>query len=102
MPGCGVPELGGFARRRCECLGCCESSVNGLSEARIFRRLPAFAAQGNGSVISGLEEVLVGMQPGGKRRALIPPEAGYLNDKLEPQVTLAPQCVYSAGVRASC
>ncbi len=27
--------------------------------------------------LQGLEEVLVGMAPGGKRRALIPPAAGY-------------------------
>lgn len=34
--------------------------------------------QGDGSVIPGLEAALLGMRPGGKRRALIPPEVGYL------------------------
>jgi hypothetical protein len=33
--------------------------------------------QGRGEIIPGLEEVLEGMRPGGKRRALIPPELGY-------------------------
>lgn len=43
-------------------------------------------SQGSGGVIPGLKEVLVGMQPGGKRRALIPPSEGYLSEGLEPQV----------------
>ena len=42
--------------------------------------------QGGGGVILGLKEVLVGMQPGGKRRALIPPAEGYVSEGLEPQV----------------
>jgi FKBP-type peptidyl-prolyl cis-trans isomerase len=33
--------------------------------------------QGDGSVIAGLEEVLVGMSPGGKVRAFIPPSLAY-------------------------
>ncbi len=33
--------------------------------------------QGTGDIIPGLEEVLEGMKPGGKRRALIPPELAY-------------------------
>ncbi len=41
--------------------------------------------QGDGRNIAGLEEVLEGMQPAGKRRAFIPPEVGYVNDGLEPQ-----------------
>jgi hypothetical protein len=40
--------------------------------------LPLGAVQGNGSMIPGLESALLGMRPGGKRRALVPPEVGYL------------------------
>jgi FKBP-type peptidyl-prolyl cis-trans isomerase len=40
----------------------------------------ALCAQGAGEVIPGLEEVLLGMKAGGKRRALIPPELGYASD----------------------
>ncbi|XP_052177211.1 peptidyl-prolyl cis-trans isomerase FKBP16-1, chloroplastic isoform X5 [Diospyros lotus] len=35
-------------------------------------------------IIKGLKEVLVGMKVGGKRRALIPPSAGYVNENLKP------------------
>ncbi|KAL6999088.1 hypothetical protein U1Q18_000254 [Sarracenia purpurea var. burkii] len=35
-------------------------------------------------IIKGLKEVLVGMKVGGKRRALIPPSAGYINETLKP------------------
>ncbi|XP_078438447.1 peptidyl-prolyl cis-trans isomerase FKBP16-1, chloroplastic-like [Wolffia australiana] len=38
----------------------------------------------DGEVIQGLKEVLVGMKAGGKRRALIPPSAGYINESLKP------------------
>lgn len=38
------------------------------------------AGQGNGDIIPGLEEVLAGMKPGGKRRALIPPALGYVSN----------------------
>ncbi|CAM8906243.1 unnamed protein product [Rhodiola kirilowii] len=34
--------------------------------------------------IKGLKEVLVGMRAGGKRRALIPPSVGYVNENLKP------------------
>ncbi|KAM0862964.1 hypothetical protein ACQ4PT_044919 [Festuca glaucescens] len=35
-------------------------------------------------MISGLKEVLIGMKAGGKRRALIPPEVGYIDESLQP------------------
>ncbi|XP_070038131.1 peptidyl-prolyl cis-trans isomerase FKBP16-1, chloroplastic-like isoform X2 [Nicotiana tomentosiformis] len=35
-------------------------------------------------IIEGLKEVLIGMKPGGKRRALIPPSLGYINENLKP------------------
>ncbi|XP_031744259.1 peptidyl-prolyl cis-trans isomerase FKBP16-1, chloroplastic isoform X2 [Cucumis sativus] len=35
-------------------------------------------------IIEGLKEVLVGMRVGGKRRALIPPSVGYINENLNP------------------
>ncbi|KAJ4777565.1 Peptidylprolyl isomerase [Rhynchospora pubera] len=35
-------------------------------------------------IIRGLKDVLVGMKVGGKRRALIPPEVGYVNENLKP------------------
>lgn len=36
-------------------------------------------------MIAGLQKVLVGMKPGGKRRAIIPPAVGYIDAGLEPQ-----------------
>ncbi|KAJ8422941.1 hypothetical protein Cgig2_008699 [Carnegiea gigantea] len=35
-------------------------------------------------IIKGLMDVLVGMKVGGKRRALIPPSMGYVNENLKP------------------
>ncbi|KAF3453265.1 hypothetical protein FNV43_RR03705 [Rhamnella rubrinervis] len=35
-------------------------------------------------IIKGLKEVLIGMRVGGKRRALIPPSVGYINEDLKP------------------
>lgn len=46
---------------------------------------PAVLPLGTGKIIPGLEEVLAGMRPGGKRRALIPPDVGYTDPSLEPQ-----------------
>ena len=39
---------------------------------------------GDGALIPGLEEVLVGMAPGARVRALVPPEAGYTSSALQP------------------
>ena len=43
--------------------------------------------QGTRDLIPGLEEALVGMKPGAKRRAMIPPQLGYsgANAELQPQ-----------------
>lgn len=35
-------------------------------------------------IIKGLKDVLIGMKVGGKRRALIPPNVGYVNETLKP------------------
>ncbi|KAK1309917.1 hypothetical protein QJS10_CPA08g01845 [Acorus calamus] len=35
-------------------------------------------------IIKGLKEVLVGMKVGGKRRASVPPNVGYINEDLKP------------------
>ncbi|XP_042391050.1 peptidyl-prolyl cis-trans isomerase FKBP16-1, chloroplastic-like isoform X2 [Zingiber officinale] len=35
-------------------------------------------------IIEGLKDVIVGMKAGGKRRALIPPNVGYINENLKP------------------
>ncbi|MCL7050456.1 hypothetical protein MKW94_022765 [Papaver nudicaule] len=35
-------------------------------------------------IIRGLKQVLIGMKVGGKRRALIPPSVGYVNENLKP------------------
>ncbi len=40
---------------------------------------------GKGALIAGLDELLTGMRPGEKRRALIPPALGYVRDGLLPQ-----------------
>ena len=43
--------------------------------------------QGKHEVIQGLEELVEGIRPGGKRRAIIPPEAGYVHpDTDQPQL----------------
>ena len=36
-------------------------------------------------LIAGLDELLTGMRPGEKRRALVPPRLGYVSDGLAPQ-----------------
>ena len=39
----------------------------------------------DGNLIAGLDELLTGMQPGEKRRALVPPALGYVRKGMEPQ-----------------
>ena len=39
----------------------------------------------DGRLIPGLDELLTGMRPGEKRRALVPPELGYVSKGMEPQ-----------------
>jgi hypothetical protein len=39
----------------------------------------------DGRLIPGLDELLTGMRPGEKRRALVPPELGYVGKGMEPQ-----------------
>ncbi|GAB4818133.1 hypothetical protein N2152v2_005179 [Parachlorella kessleri] len=38
---------------------------------------PVLLQLGDGSIVPGLEAALVGLRPGAKLRALVPPEAGY-------------------------
>ncbi|KAJ4774197.1 Peptidylprolyl isomerase [Rhynchospora pubera] len=45
---------------------------------------PVILPLDNREIIRGLKDVLVGMKVGGKRRALIPPEVGYVNENLKP------------------
>jgi FKBP-type peptidyl-prolyl cis-trans isomerase len=46
---------------------------------------PVSFTLGAGTLIPGLEEVLAGMAPGSRRRALVPPELGYTSSALQPQ-----------------
>ena len=39
---------------------------------------------GTGTVVTGLEEGLVGMRPGGRRRIVVPSAVGYTSRQLEP------------------
>lgn len=62
------------------------STIEGVSfQPRDVPIGPVFHKLGDGAVIPGLEEVMIGMKPGGKRRALVPPEVGYTDPGLEPQ-----------------
>ncbi|KAF8691422.1 hypothetical protein HU200_040561 [Digitaria exilis] len=47
------------------------------------------------AMIRGLKDVLIGMKVGGKRRALIPPEVGYISETLKP---IPEENVYFASV----
>jgi FKBP-type peptidyl-prolyl cis-trans isomerase len=46
---------------------------------------PEVATLGKTPLIAGLEELMTGMRPGEKRRALIPPALGYVTSGLLPQ-----------------
>ncbi|KAL3503660.1 hypothetical protein ACH5RR_038109 [Cinchona calisaya] len=45
---------------------------------------PVILSLDDKQIIEGLKEVLIGMKAGGKRRALIPPSVGYINENLAP------------------
>ncbi|XP_039788648.1 peptidyl-prolyl cis-trans isomerase FKBP16-1, chloroplastic-like isoform X1 [Panicum virgatum] len=45
---------------------------------------PVTLPLGGEEIIQGLKDVLIGMKAGGKRRALIPPEVGYISETLKP------------------
>ncbi|CAN0922915.1 Peptidyl-prolyl cis-trans isomerase FKBP16-1, chloroplastic [Linum grandiflorum] len=45
---------------------------------------PVILPLNQNQIIKGLKDVLVGMKVGGKRRALIPPSVGYVNESLKP------------------
>ncbi|KAI3973506.1 hypothetical protein MKW92_028534 [Papaver armeniacum] len=45
---------------------------------------PVILPLDDNQIIRGLKQVLIGMKVGGKRRALIPPSAGYVNENLKP------------------
>ncbi|XP_034678101.1 peptidyl-prolyl cis-trans isomerase FKBP16-1, chloroplastic [Vitis riparia] len=46
--------------------------------------MPVVLPLDENQTIKGLKDVLVGMKVGGKRRALIPPSVGYINENLKP------------------
>ncbi|KAJ4834927.1 hypothetical protein Tsubulata_007783 [Turnera subulata] len=46
--------------------------------------LPVILPLDEKQIIKGLKEVLIGMKVGGKRRALIPPTMGYIDENLQP------------------
>ena len=59
------------------------SSVEGVSfQPRDVPTGPVTARLGAGQLIPGLEEVLAGMRPGSKRRALVPPSAGMPGNQI--------------------
>ncbi|OEL30230.1 Peptidyl-prolyl cis-trans isomerase FKBP16-1, chloroplastic [Dichanthelium oligosanthes] len=45
---------------------------------------PVTLPLGGEEMVRGLKDVLIGMKAGGKRRALIPPEVGYISETLKP------------------
>ncbi|KHN01775.1 Peptidyl-prolyl cis-trans isomerase FKBP16-1, chloroplastic, partial [Glycine soja] len=63
-----------------------------IKEPEVIRTVDQFSGESNPVIlwmrtrqmIVGLKEVLTGMRVGGKRRALIPPSVGYVNENLQP------------------
>eukprot|EP00242_Pyramimonas_sp_CCMP2087_P011738 CAMPEP_0198201642 /NCGR_PEP_ID=MMETSP1445-20131203/4590_1 /TAXON_ID=36898 /ORGANISM="Pyramimonas sp., Strain CCMP2087" /LENGTH=201 /DNA_ID=CAMNT_0043872151 /DNA_START=419 /DNA_END=1024 /DNA_ORIENTATION=- len=53
--------------------------------ARNYQEEPVTLAVGKGVIIKGVDELLLGASAGERLRALVPPEVGYVNGKLEPQ-----------------
>jgi len=71
LPFCGLAGLG---------------TIEGVSfQPRDVPIGPVRLQLGSGELIEGLEDALIGMQQGGKRRVLVPPEAGYVSSVLQPQ-----------------
>ncbi|PNH00131.1 Peptidyl-prolyl cis-trans isomerase FKBP16-1, chloroplastic, partial [Tetrabaena socialis] len=61
-------------------------TIEGISfQPRDVPTAPVSIKLGSGELIPGLEEVLLGMSPGTKRRALVPPELGYVGGGEQPQ-----------------
>lgn len=61
-------------------------TVEGVSfQPRDVPTGPVSFKLGAGELIPGLEEVLTGMAPGSKRRAVVPPELGYVGGGEQPQ-----------------
>ncbi|KAL5178127.1 Peptidyl-prolyl cis-trans isomerase FKBP16-1, chloroplastic [Glycine soja] len=54
-----------------------------IKEPEVIRTVDQFSGESNPMIV-GLKEVLTGMRVGGKRRALIPPSVGYVNENLQP------------------
>ncbi|XP_018730784.2 peptidyl-prolyl cis-trans isomerase FKBP16-1, chloroplastic isoform X1 [Eucalyptus grandis] len=46
--------------------------------------MPILLPLDENQIIKGLKEILIGMKVGGKRRGLIPPSVGYINENLKP------------------
>eukprot|EP00882_Tetradesmus_deserticola_P018313 GHRQ01019672.1.p1 GENE.GHRQ01019672.1~~GHRQ01019672.1.p1 ORF type:complete len:231 (+),score=80.59 GHRQ01019672.1:164-856(+) len=62
------------------------STIEGISfQPRDVPVGPIRLQLGSGNIIDGLQDALVGMRQGGKRRVLVPPELGYVSSVLQPQ-----------------
>nr|XP_027190393.1 peptidyl-prolyl cis-trans isomerase FKBP16-1, chloroplastic isoform X2 [Cicer arietinum] len=76
----------------------------------VFSTVDQFSGESNpvilpldeNQMIMGLKEVLTGMRVGGKRRALIPPAVGYVNENLKPIPEESSfSCSRAFGIRSS-